>query len=1522
MRLKGDAFFTPEAVEQEPEMDLAEPQPEGPVLDKGAVQKKGGDKNAKNMEPVAVQKTKGIDVIILMHLPRGHDMNYSFDFDNRWTYGFVDSVIPASTKGLLNVEEMMGSNMMQMVNRVDLAKVLGNNFRYAMARLVYLYQRSNEDVRGQIALTINCLEDTTFIGIIKERILSMVEDYKLELDLSQITDQKAGVALVGTFQEALHRQFTDALAAMFAVVLSHMDRNFGLRLYKIPECQRIWIYLFGKSFKEIDEKDGQNVQERRKFDLAHSQFILEVPSDGRDRQPFASKFPYSFYLSDTLQRLRLVAETVASGAATDGGNTASLTSSALQRQFELLAFEQDLSGPLSESMINRYAFDFTCMHLMNSIALPKETQTEMLFRVLELYQPAEPLLTLAAIHARYWDCETRLNLYCQLLDAVPAAVQPVKDMLLKSSIEACTAQTGVNHPTASVDLAVLALVLDMVLPTNSSQQWETSEDYGRWCTQYDLAKPAVLSLIEEVERGTGASHAAVLKVTLHWEKLRLVDQFIRDIALPLTMPMAASLAVITDLLKHEIRTQAVFRTLVELLCQQLAEDVDRKLAEQLNQLQSGLVQPTDAAVEVDAKEREKLLRRGTAALMEVYIFEMVFSVQALPMEPALATDFVTMLAQFDLHGLSGVSARYDLLLPSEAGRVALMTALVHVDSMKELVQAKLYEVLQNAASTAGFLDTTVAQTYLAVLENDAAPGMVAILLSSREEGEKLVRAIDLGVFNDAAVPIWTVLGQVATIRRLLLTYAQAIAKCVEPPQGAAVAEEDTTLMLWLKSQVDPILSASSGLVGCLRSVRMHLLKTMERTRGFAFVRSAMQQPPLHDAPWLQEWIELNDLGLVRFMGSNKLPQNNPFTQELLYEDVSRAATEFLTTGNLTALNAVVAELGGNPRLKTALGVVFFQEFGLLNVLPDAMSGDVGARVIKLHAWIRDDAAMSFCTETERRILSFTAGDLKADGTEAGRFLALDTSSNPEKIVTVRLLAHLAARAIAAAPGEQLCFFRAILTNLGEFAPSEENPKSSYWPTMPDDPLFMVQKALMEAGDSRGAKRWFTCPNGHPFAIGQCGAAMEKARCPECNEEIGGGDHTLLSNNKALNEVGGNGNTAALFQTDVLKDNSDPGYCLRTAADEKDRFFAARDLSAQALRLVRILMHGCLVLGSVVVGVEFREAVGGIVNKGYTTSECSDAPGDFFMGHLLSDWVLVKELMDVSDDQVALLLHEVLLRTDVPEAALAPVPPAPGGADEPAERRPQGEGGGEDPRAGQADPGAARAIPDAMRGPVREQVLQLQQRLQALAAEAAEDPEDEELQREVAEEMEETRRAQQELMALGGVAPAGGQPPKREQAPSKLTTPEERGKWESMFNKNVVAELVAGEGKAQRLRDIEQQYSAVRRDLCMRPHTFVPQLLAARSRPRGTHRQTMRARCSRTSCSSTLMSGPSPRPTGSSRSLGSGCTSGRSTSSASSRRSSATRPTPKASLCSRRSSSGRKHSWPHGTCLRSSGGSSY
>lgn len=54
----------------------------------------------------------------------------------------------------------------------------------------------------------------------------------------------------------------------------------------------------------------------------------------------------------------------------------------------------------------------------------------------------------------------------------------------------------------------------------------------------------------------------------------------------------------------------------------------------------------------------------------------------------------------------------------------------------------------------------------------------------------------------------------------------------------------------------------------------------------------------------------------------------------------------------------------------------------------------------------------------------------------------------------------------------------------------------------------------------GKGHWYKCPNGHVYAIGDCGGAMEQSVCNECGSEIGGTNHRLLASNALASDIDG------------------------------------------------------------------------------------------------------------------------------------------------------------------------------------------------------------------------------------------------------------------------------------------------------------------------------------------------------------------------------------------------------------------
>ncbi|KAB5577473.1 hypothetical protein GE09DRAFT_988414 [Coniochaeta sp. 2T2.1] len=64
----------------------------------------------------------------------------------------------------------------------------------------------------------------------------------------------------------------------------------------------------------------------------------------------------------------------------------------------------------------------------------------------------------------------------------------------------------------------------------------------------------------------------------------------------------------------------------------------------------------------------------------------------------------------------------------------------------------------------------------------------------------------------------------------------------------------------------------------------------------------------------------------------------------------------------------------------------------------------------------------------------------------------------------------------------------------------------------DEEIKAIKQAMVSGrhGINTHSGHWYKCPNGHTFAIGECGMPMELARCPECGSGIGGQGHTAVA----------------------------------------------------------------------------------------------------------------------------------------------------------------------------------------------------------------------------------------------------------------------------------------------------------------------------------------------------------------------------------------------------------------------------
>lgn len=385
----------------------------------------------------AERARRGIHVVMLLHLPRGVANKWCASFDLRWRLAFVDDVRAANATGLPPVEHMVGKSMSDVVAGLEMKKVLALSFRPALARLRYSAERSNDQVREQVALLLAFLEQPFFVALMAAAVAEMIAKSKtFALDVASAAHEDEGaLARSGTFQGALHAQVVAAVSTTLAVALSHADRNGTLRLLAEPALQDLWARLFEASFRQMQVFETASAKARH--GPLRGRAGVDVASDGHGGSDFAAAFPFSFFVDKHFGALRALSE--------------GTSEEALAQQFGLLGL--GLEGNLDPPLLQRYVRDLCRVHFKAVAGMPAEAQAALLFRLLEFHGKGPPA-TLAALHFRLWAAEQPAALLFALLDAVPNAQAAVAELLASPAAAAMDASERTGAALAAVAAAV------------------------------------------------------------------------------------------------------------------------------------------------------------------------------------------------------------------------------------------------------------------------------------------------------------------------------------------------------------------------------------------------------------------------------------------------------------------------------------------------------------------------------------------------------------------------------------------------------------------------------------------------------------------------------------------------------------------------------------------------------------------------------------------------------------------------------------------------------------------------------------------------------------------------------------------------------------------------------------------------------------------------------------------------------------------------------------------------------------
>jgi hypothetical protein len=197
----------------------------------------------------------------------------------------------------------------------------------------------------------------------------------------------------------------------------------------------------------------------------------------------------------------------------------------------------------------------------------------------------------------------------------------------------------------------------------------------------------------------------------------------------------------------------------------------------------------------------------------------------------------------------------------------------------------------------------------------------------------------------------------------------------------------------------------------------------------------------------------------------------------------------------------------------------------------------------------------------------------------------------------------------------------------------------FLPTIPDDDPNRLFSALEK---TEGRLKWYTCPRGHPYSVGECGMPMQEGRCsaPGCGAIIGGQSHVVAKGCRTVS-VG------------AIKVDDGPvkkGYdTIELGHYEVDRKKQGYILSPLGVICMRIVLHLTIVLGteqslhSTSSSSSAGAASSSSSKQGNKTSSSSPSPDlSSTCNYLIQDFNALARYLEISNVNDVIMVTHLLL----------------------------------------------------------------------------------------------------------------------------------------------------------------------------------------------------------------------------------------------------------------------------------------
>eukprot|EP00931_Biecheleriopsis_adriatica_P017997 TRINITY_DN1271_c1_g1_i1.p1 TRINITY_DN1271_c1_g1~~TRINITY_DN1271_c1_g1_i1.p1 ORF type:complete len:4782 (+),score=1057.93 TRINITY_DN1271_c1_g1_i1:65-14410(+) len=1151
-------------------------------------------------------------VILVVHLNRGLESKFSFDFDSQWFSVFLDSVEASQDMNSMpSLGSMLNMPLIQVIEGLDFKQLMKSCFRSSLSRLTYPHARRPDDLHAQINLFLGYIEDKEFVDMTRDWILNVLkqtpknhrnpEEGSFGDDrhwFASIASDAAELALAGTFRAALHSKIVVLIGSLISALVAHLDRNGGLELLVPPNKRDFWLKLYTASLTSPHSTRLQaDAVSALKEDITAQH---EVGTDAQTAaRPYQSTFPASWFISKSLDELRSIINQL-----TRDDQLASF-----QSQFQMTKLAEIGINPVLEAtLLDNYIADFTAMHVDWTDRLDRNIQHKILRKTLER-SFGKKLSSILEVHLLFWDLERKVGFTVNLLNAAPQAVESACKLIDEANIDTyCHDILLLVHETLARELEEK--------PSTSAlshyRDWLMRKHVIAGLTSNLMGDKTITQPVEQVKKLTSNTEPRM-------ETLALCLQ---HVAYPLDLDPQLVATFAADLPNDKIRHSGTMLAMLK-FCQETMNKYSSQ-KEQVLKAFSSFMESWILDVCLRNAEAANDLEPASLRLVCDIAVGLPLKLQPSKLQGIGAGDLAEWTERQEAGNLNPIAILSDTLkVPrSMCLNLALLRKLiVHSDGKaKEDATKYIHQRLQDVAKTEGHSDTSLNTRYAILCEE--VEEVKGGLNSENPESWPDLNLED--VFGDKS-DLASMLKKVSVCRRMLQRYAEI---CVQD-------RVDKQLHDRALPKVNGLLKTNNTkLERVCRTMRLYLLKCMERVRGVSFVRNILDDDnlPVKETDWNQKWRELNDMDYEKFIGARLVPRWNPFrhhSQEC--GQAQEAVMSLMTTNNTTQLQNYTKDLdkvGKDQRgkLVAALLLALCQEPGLLMALQKLSGTEPPAWRQTLSTWLK--SGLTGVTEKERALLRVFAADetfFEEVPEEGRKFLGMfKVSADMDEILKFRVLAHICASMMSASESSLLYTFKLLMLESGSLM----DGSPAFLPAMDEDIRNRVLKALVERGENiwKFKSHWYKCTCGYSFFIGECGRPMEVSKCPACGAGIGGTDHNKTRNTTEDDET----------------DRSPWGYGF-PVAEKDEKHVAFREVQSSSARAIRLLLHGSMVLGVVANAKAGQKVYNHLINPESMCTMKQESEASYLGAHFHNDWKGMVEALSSNTEDLAMGMHNLLIK---------------------------------------------------------------------------------------------------------------------------------------------------------------------------------------------------------------------------------------------------------------------------------------